>query len=214
MGLMSDPNTMFGQFMAAPEPRKKAASELQGFTMGRKPFNPQKAGIAETLLSFAPVYGDAQSGIDAAVSAKDGKYFEAALNGAGLLPFVPSLGKLPLVAGFIPPKGFLAPAQLRRGEVWTAPLGKTHYDVNEVEKLAKFKPGESKTAGWITSEGDFLNRADATAWLKANAPDTYGRLDSNSKAFGLESGGYNNAAGLLTEEEAIAREFMKRQFGM
>lgn len=50
--------------------------------------------LAKGLLSFTPVVGDAISGYDAYQSAKQGNYGEAALNGLGLLPFVPAFGGL------------------------------------------------------------------------------------------------------------------------
>lgn len=49
--------------------------------------------------SFAPVTGDIQSGLLAANDIKNGDYGSAALNGLGLLPFVPSM------AGMIASKG-------------------------------------------------------------------------------------------------------------
>ncbi len=48
--------------------------------------------IAKGLLSFVPGTGDAISGYDAVQSARQGNYGDAALNGIGLLPFVPSMG--------------------------------------------------------------------------------------------------------------------------
>jgi hypothetical protein len=48
--------------------------------------------LAKGLLGFTPVVGDAISGYDAYQSAKQGNYGEAALNGLGLLPFVPAMG--------------------------------------------------------------------------------------------------------------------------
>lgn len=48
--------------------------------------------LAKGLLGFTPVVGDAISGYDAIQSARQGDYLGAALNGVGLLPFVPSMG--------------------------------------------------------------------------------------------------------------------------
>ena len=53
-----------------------------------------RAEIAKGLLGFAPSVGDAISGYDAVQSARQGNYGEAALNGIGLLPFIPSMGGL------------------------------------------------------------------------------------------------------------------------
>ena len=55
-----------------------------------KPGMPTEA--AKGLLGFTPVVGDAISGYDAVQSARQGDYLGAALNGVGMLPFVPSLG--------------------------------------------------------------------------------------------------------------------------
>lgn len=48
--------------------------------------------ITKGLLSFLPGTGDAISGYDAVQSAREGNYGEAALNGLGLLPFIPAMG--------------------------------------------------------------------------------------------------------------------------
>ena len=89
MGLLTDYYGDLGKLVAAPESRKKAVSEMQGYAMGRKAFDPAKANIAEALLSFSPVLGDVLSAKDTAASIAEGNYGEAALNGAGLLPFIP-----------------------------------------------------------------------------------------------------------------------------
>ena len=47
--------------------------------------------IAKNLLSLLPGSGDAISGYDAYQSARNGEWGDAALNGVGLLPFVPSM---------------------------------------------------------------------------------------------------------------------------
>jgi hypothetical protein len=48
--------------------------------------------VAKGLLGFTPGIGDAISGYDAVQSARQGNYGEAALNGLGLLPAIPSMG--------------------------------------------------------------------------------------------------------------------------
>jgi hypothetical protein len=50
--------------------------------------------IALFANSFAPVTGDIQSGVMAAQDVAKGNYGSAALNAAGLLPFVPALGAI------------------------------------------------------------------------------------------------------------------------
>jgi hypothetical protein len=48
-------------------------------------------GLLSDINSFMPITGDIQSGLLAANDIKNGNYGSAALNAAGLLPFVPSL---------------------------------------------------------------------------------------------------------------------------
>jgi hypothetical protein len=48
--------------------------------------------LAKGLLQFVPGPGDAISGYDAVQSARQGNYGEAALNGIGMLPFLPAMG--------------------------------------------------------------------------------------------------------------------------
>ncbi len=48
--------------------------------------------VAPTMFGSMPVIGDLLSGIDMVDSARKGEYGEAALNGIGLLPFVPAMG--------------------------------------------------------------------------------------------------------------------------
>ena len=47
--------------------------------------------LAKGILGFTPVVGDAISAYDAVQSAREGDYLGAALNGVGVLPFVPSM---------------------------------------------------------------------------------------------------------------------------
>lgn len=115
--------------------------------------------------------------------------------------------------GVIPGKGLLVPATNREGKIFTSQMGKSHYDSLVHEPRAFVPEGTTGTAGFVKDDGEFLNRKGATAWLKENAPDVYRKLDTDSLTTGLESQGYNHAAGLVTEEDALAREFLKRQFG-
>lgn len=55
--------------------------------------------IALFANSFAPVTGDIQSGVMAAQDVAKGNYGSAALNAAGLLPFVPALGAITVAHG-------------------------------------------------------------------------------------------------------------------
>lgn len=69
---------------------KKAV--LDGAEMYGSASQPAPQEVVKGLLGFSPVAGDAISAYDAYDAAKHGNYGEAALNAAGLLPFVPSLG--------------------------------------------------------------------------------------------------------------------------
>lgn len=60
--------------------------------------------VTKGLLGFTPGIGDAISGYDAIQSARQGNYGEAALNGLGLIPFLPSAGVF-LHAGHAPKGG-------------------------------------------------------------------------------------------------------------
>jgi hypothetical protein len=64
--------------------------------------SPSIGQAAQAINSFMPITGDIQSGIMAANDVKNGDYKSAALNGIGLLPFVPSM------AGIISKSGKIA----------------------------------------------------------------------------------------------------------
>ena len=115
-------------------------------------------------------------------------------------------------AVMLAPKGMLIPATMHEGKILTGRLGKTHYDMTGVESRAIIKPGETAPAGFLDERGNYMGRKDATAWLKANQPDVYDRLDLHSRTVGLESQGYAYAAGLKTEEQELMEEFLKEQF--
>lgn len=72
---------------------------LKGYVKDAQPgglLNPEvpKGGpteLAKGLLGFTPGIGDAISAYDAVQSAREGDYLGAALNGVGVLPFVPGI---------------------------------------------------------------------------------------------------------------------------
>lgn len=118
------------------------------------------------------------------------------------------------IIGMIPPKGMLTPATIKRGEVYTPDvMGKSHYDPMAVEKRAIIPEGNTNTAGFIDETGTFMNRMQSLEWLKENDPNTYKGLDKVTRTNGLESQAYNNASGMITEEAALANEFMRRHYG-
>ena len=82
-------NELFREFMKAPEPRVPTRDSQNA--LGRKQFDPEKASIAEAIMSITPILGDVLSAKDTAASLSEGNYGEAALNGVGLLPFVPGM---------------------------------------------------------------------------------------------------------------------------
>lgn len=78
---------------------KKMAMALSGgYQTGMEMLAPKpedlavRAKMGELLASATPGIGDAMSGYDTVKSAAEGNYGEAALNGVGLLPFVPAMG--------------------------------------------------------------------------------------------------------------------------
>lgn len=115
-------------------------------------------------------------------------------------------------ATMFPPKGMLIPATMHEGKILTGRLGKTHYDMQGVESRAIVKAGETAPAGFLDELGNYMGRKDATAWLKANQPEVYSRLDNHSRTVGLESQGYSHAAGIESEESDLMEEFMKEHF--
>ena len=93
MGLLTDYYGHLGKLVAAPEPRVPTRDSQNA--LGRKQFDPNQASIAEAILGLSPILGDVLSAKDTAASLSEGNYGEAALNGVGLLPFVPGLaGKI------------------------------------------------------------------------------------------------------------------------
>jgi hypothetical protein len=91
----------FADFFANLDAPKRYASKIAnvlsdavstGAEMYGSASQPAPPEVVKGALSFAPVAGDAISAYDAYDAAKQGNYGEAALNAAGLLPFVPSLG--------------------------------------------------------------------------------------------------------------------------
>jgi hypothetical protein len=69
-----------------------------GYSTGSMVIAPNQADVemrpklAKGLLELAPLSGDVISGYEAYKAAREKKYGEAALNGVGLLPFIPALG--------------------------------------------------------------------------------------------------------------------------
>lgn len=107
--------------------------------------------------------------------------------------------------------GVLRPAVLRGGKVLSAPLGKTHYDAKTPENIKQMK--SDKSAGFITPDGQYLDRKQSLEWLKENRPEAYGKLNSVTLRNGLESKDYAHAEGHKGKDDAEAEEFMRRQFG-
>lgn len=60
-------------------------------TFGNNPLNTRMVESVQGLLGGTPIVGDVQSGLLAANDISKGNYGDAALNGIGLLPFVPSM---------------------------------------------------------------------------------------------------------------------------
>ena len=115
--------------------RNYARDAMPGGELNRE-LTPERLKEAALLgMDFTPVVGDIKSGYEAVDAAKQGNYGEAALNAAGLLPFVPSLGgmirttkvsKLPLDPGAYTAvsKGSAGHDVLLNGEVVGSTMGK------------------------------------------------------------------------------------------
>ncbi len=108
--------------------------------------------------------------------------------------------------------GMLVPAVVKDGETLAAGIGATHYDVHSTVK-ATAPDGVTDANGFVTPDGQFLDRKQALVWLKDNRPDVYKALDKVTKANGLESQAYAFAEGMGGDTSSLADSFMKRQFG-
>lgn len=104
--------------------------------------------------------------------------------------------------------GDLKPATLKNGVVKSAPIGKTHYDTKTIENNVKVK--SEKAAGFITPNGEYIDRKQALNWLKEHAPEVYNRLDEITKTNGLESTALSAATGKKSKIDSLADAFMKR----
>lgn len=102
--------------------------------------------LAKGLLSFTPGIGDAISGYDAYQSAKQGNYGEAALNGLGLLPFVPAMGGVVKSVASKSGKKYLINSPDEWAEVYYRPKGEA------VSKTFTIRP-ESDARGNSIKEG-------------------------------------------------------------
>ena len=108
--------------------------------------------IAKGLLGVLPGSGDAIAGYDAMQSAKEGNYGEAALNGVGLLPFVPAMG------GMIKP---LTPFTFIRNTEKAGNFGKTF--AQDIEPAGRYLledtggVANSLPKNWISGTHTFKN---------------------------------------------------------
>lgn len=67
----------------------------------------------------------------------------------------------------------LKPAVVTEKEVKAGEVGETHNDI---------EPGApEQTRGFVTPEGDVLNRTEASQWMKENKPDEYAKLNPDAK---------------------------------
>lgn len=91
----------------------------------------QRPSIAKGLLSFIPGPGDAIAAHDAYQDARKGDYLGAALNGVGLLPFIPAIG----------------------GMIKT-PVGRIPETASETRSLADMLQRAGERAGYQVSRSD------------------------------------------------------------
>lgn len=109
-------------------------------------------------------------------------------------------------------EGMLLTAVIQNGTAKVAGVGATHYEVHS-EKSVQLPEGAADANGFVTPDGQFLDRKQALVWLKANRPDVYKALDKVTRANGLESQAYAYAEGMGGDTSSLADSFMKRQFG-
>lgn len=120
-------------------------SAKAGATIYAQAIQPPPAEVTKGLLSFYHGIGDAISGYDAVQSAREGNYGEAALNGLGLLPFVPGMG------GMI--KG---------------PMGRIPETGVETRRLAEMLKRAGERAGYLVShEGSGVSPSQYVTFRKA-----------------------------------------------
>src|SRR6185369_2031340 len=109
-------------------------------------------------------------------------------------------------------EGMLLTAVLQNGKAKVAGIGATHYDVHK-EMDVKAPEDLQDANGFITPEGEFLDRKAALSWLKANRPEVYRQLDATTRKNGLESQAYAHAEGVTGDTDKAMNDFMARQFG-
>lgn len=177
-------NSLFGQ---------KMANALRQYVYDVQPgglLNPEvppggPTELAKGLLGFTPGVGDAISGLEALRAAKEGKYGEAGLNALGLLPFVPSLGGVTIMA---PNK--TNPMHLERviGEMKTlgAPEVRAYWDG---EKYIALEGSHRLAAAEALGMTPTINEVRQKQWLTNH--DLYDLPDKTSVARALNylSGG-------------------------
>lgn len=133
--------------------------------------------VAPTMFGSMPVIGDLLSGIDMVDSARKGEYGEAALNGVGLLPFVPALGGI--TKSEIEKIVSAAFKELKTGR--THSTGNIHLR----NELPDDWDVYNDVSGFLTNKGRFLDREDAAKFvgLKSNDRLTSENLGSGSEKY-------------------------------
>lgn len=128
-------------------------------------------------------------------------------NDDAIAPLIRSAGGGPQMS--VDKGPMLKPAVQRRGRVYSAEPGLTHYDAKTPE-LEADTSGTTDVAGFLTEDGKFLDRRQSLEWLKENDPAAYKNLDKVSRDKGLESMAYSNAKGLKSEVEGLADKYLRQ----
>lgn len=156
--------------------------------------NPQNRMAVDRLLtanSFAPITGDIQSGILAANDLRNGDYGSAALNGIGMLPFVPSLGGfIPAVIGATKKQTIPINAIQEIFDSVGVPKGKVFADV---DKLHRKHPEHFDSPDAVESHLNYVFGAKPDEVLQATDP-RYTLLARNSDEFPVKTGEQFRAA--------------------
>lgn len=108
--------------------------------------------VVNTAIGMTPVVGDIQSGVEAIRSAMKGNYGEAALNAAGLLPFVPALGGV--VKGAKGAEAALT-AAAKSADEWTPAYHGTNRVFTELDPKKSFG---GLGVAWTTPSEQFAGR--------------------------------------------------------
>jgi hypothetical protein len=182
--------------------------------------------VAKSLLSFTPGVGDAISAYDAVQSARNGDWTGAALNGIGVLPFIPS------IAGMVSPikksakEAYLANKELFDNAHKSANLSFTALPISDTKdavsiyKSPKYgtKPSSEYMVGIVNGEPVYIRKSDhwgqfftniyagspeaKARGLLAEEGDQFGRVGYKEHNWNLQGGISSKSADRIAELQA------------